>query len=94
MAATLSADAFDLPDAIGPQPADWRAWASCVGVDPELFFPERGETTRHAKAVCSRCLVCQECLEYALANAEKFGVWGGTSERERRKLRRQRAAGK
>ena len=73
---------------------DDRAWqdqAHCLGVDPDLFFPERGASTREAKDVCRGCEVRQQCLEYALANGEKFGIWGGLSERERRRLRRQRA---
>ncbi|MFM7306572.1 MAG: WhiB family transcriptional regulator [Actinomycetota bacterium] len=73
---------------------DDRAWqdqANCLGVDPDLFFPERGASTREAKEVCRGCEVRVQCLEYALANGEKFGIWGGLSERERRRLRRQRA---
>jgi WhiB family redox-sensing transcriptional regulator len=91
MAATLTPDAPNLPDAIGRQP-EWMQDANCRGVDPALFYPERGEMTRHAKAVCAQCPVRVECLDHALATAERFGVWGGTSERERRRLRRVRAA--
>ncbi|MFN5839908.1 MAG: WhiB family transcriptional regulator [Actinobacteria bacterium] len=69
----------------------WQDQANCLGVDPDLFFPERGASTREAKEVCKGCIVRGECLEYALANGEKFGIWGGLSERERRRLRRQRA---
>ena len=69
----------------------WQSRANCMGVDPELFFPERGASTREAKEVCRGCVVRTECLEYALANGEKFGIWGGLSERERRKVRRSRA---
>jgi WhiB family transcriptional regulator, redox-sensing transcriptional regulator len=69
----------------------WQHKANCMGVDPELFFPERGASTREAKEVCRGCVVRSECLEYALANGEKFGIWGGLSERERRKVRRSRA---
>lgn len=69
----------------------WADGANCLGVDPDLFFPERGASTREAKAVCRSCLVRDECLEYALTTGEKFGIWGGLSERERRRLRRQRA---
>jgi WhiB family transcriptional regulator, redox-sensing transcriptional regulator len=56
-----------------------------------LFFPERGASTKEAKSVCHGCEVRPECLEYALRHGEKFGIWGGMSERERRRLRRQRA---
>jgi WhiB family redox-sensing transcriptional regulator len=69
----------------------WQERANCLGVDPDLFFPERGASTREAKGVCGGCEVRLECLEYALCNGEKFGIWGGLSERERRRLRRQRA---
>ena len=69
----------------------WQEYANCLGVDPDLFFPERGASTREAKEVCRGCVVREECLEYALTNGEKFGIWGGMSERERRRIRRQRA---
>jgi WhiB family redox-sensing transcriptional regulator len=69
----------------------WQDFANCLGVDPDLFFPERGASTREAKEVCRGCVVREECLEYALANGEKFGIWGGMSERERRRIRRQRS---
>ena len=66
---------------------------SCRGMDPEVFFPDRGESLAPAKAICADCIVRDECLEYALDNRERFGVWGGTSERERRRLRRARREG-
>ena len=69
----------------------WQDNANCLGVDPDLFFPERGASTREAKEVCRACIVRVECLEYALGNGEKFGIWGGMSERERRRIRRARA---
>jgi WhiB family redox-sensing transcriptional regulator len=69
----------------------WQEQANCLGVDPDLFFPERGASTREAKSVCRGCEVRIDCLEYALAHGEKFGIWGGLSERERRRVRRQRA---
>jgi WhiB family redox-sensing transcriptional regulator len=68
----------------------WQERANCMGVDPELFFPQRGASTREAKAVCRGCVVREECLEYAITHGEKFGIWGGLSERERRKVRRAR----
>ena len=71
--------------------SSWQDLANCLGVDPDLFFPERGASTREAKEVCRGCIVRDDCLEYALANGEKFGIWGGMSERERRRIRRQRA---
>jgi WhiB family redox-sensing transcriptional regulator len=68
----------------------WQARANCMGVDPDLFFPERGSSTREAKEVCRGCVVRVDCLEFAIANGEKFGIWGGMSERERRRVRRAR----
>jgi WhiB family redox-sensing transcriptional regulator len=70
---------------------NWQDLANCLGVDPDLFFPERGASTREAKDVCRACVVQADCLEYALQNGEKFGIWGSMSERERRRIRRQRA---
>jgi WhiB family transcriptional regulator, redox-sensing transcriptional regulator len=75
----------------GPEERRWQERANCLGVDPDLFFPERGASTKEAKAVCRGCEVRADCLEYALSNGEKFGIWGGLSERERRRVRRQRA---
>ncbi len=66
----------------------WQRDALCAQTDPEAFFPEKGGSTREAKAVCQSCTVRAQCLEYALANDERFGIWGGLSERERRKIRR------
>lgn len=66
---------------------DWTA-ALCAQVDPELWFPEKGGPTVEAKAVCAKCLLRRQCLEYALSHDERFGIWGGLSERERRPLRR------
>lgn len=65
----------------------WRADALCAQVDPELFFPEKGGSTRGAKKVCGSCEVREQCLAYALANDQRFGIWGGLSERERRQLK-------
>ncbi len=66
----------------------WQERALCAQTDPEAFFPEKGGSTREAKKVCLGCEVRAECLEYALANDERFGIWGGLSERERRKLKK------
>ena len=67
---------------------EWQERALCAQTDPEAFFPEKGGSTREAKRICAGCEVRAECLEYALANDERFGIWGGLSERERRRLRR------
>lgn len=66
----------------------WQERALCAQTDPESFFPEKGGSTREAKKVCLACEVRSECLEYALANDERFGIWGGLSERERRRLKK------
>ena len=73
------------------QPVEWQTDAACTEVDPEIFFPERGGSSKAARSVCSQCSVRMQCLEYALNNKEQFGIWGGTSERERRRLRKERA---
>jgi WhiB family redox-sensing transcriptional regulator len=78
------------PAAWGAAPAgdeSWRLDALCAETDPESFFPEKGGSTREAKRVCTGCEVRAECLEFALTNDERFGIWGGLSERERRRLR-------
>ena len=67
----------------------WQDRALCAQTDPEAFFPEKGGSTREAKKICTGCEVKSECLEYALANDERFGIWGGLSERERRRIKRE-----
>jgi WhiB family transcriptional regulator, redox-sensing transcriptional regulator len=67
---------------------NWQERALCAQTDPEAFFPEKGGSTREAKRICAGCEVRAECLEYALAFDERFGIWGGLSERERRRLKR------
>ena len=69
-------------------PLAWQRDALCSHTDPEAFFTEKGGSTRDAKRICSGCDVRQQCLDYALANDERFGIWGGLSERERRKLKK------
>jgi len=66
----------------------WQERSLCAQTDPEAFFPEKGGSTREAKKVCVGCEVRAECLEYALEHDERFGIWGGLSERERRKLKK------
>jgi WhiB family transcriptional regulator, redox-sensing transcriptional regulator len=70
---------------------EWQERALCAQTDPEAFFPEKGGSTREAKRICLGCEVRSECLEYALAHDERFGIWGGLSERERRKLKKRPA---
>lgn len=71
-------------------PPAWKSKGICAGLDPEMFHPRRGEGEEAAKAICAQCPVQAECLEYALANVMRVGVWGGASERERRMIRRER----
>lgn len=75
----------------GTQDLSWQERALCAQTDPEAFFPEKGGSTREAKRVCLSCDVRSECLEYALGHDERFGIWGGLSERERRRLKRRSA---
>jgi WhiB family transcriptional regulator, redox-sensing transcriptional regulator len=65
----------------------WQELALCAETDPEIFFPEKGHSTREAKLVCRYCDVRERCLEYALEHDERFGIWGGMSERDRRVLK-------
>lgn len=71
----------------GNESMDWREYAVCAQTDPEAFFPEKGESTKEAKKICGNCEVRPSCLEYAVRNEERYGVWGGLSERERRAIR-------
>ena len=81
-----------IPAGLGAMPSDegdqWQERALCSQTDPEAFFPEKGGSTREAKRICQACEVKPECLEYALAHDERFGIWGGLSERDRRRLKR------
>lgn len=83
-----------LPRAAKYEPQKWMAYARCrdAEVDPDLFYPERGgaSTAEPAKRVCASCLVQNRCLKFALDNGEELGIWGGTSEAERRKIRHER----
>ncbi|ALL79995.1 hypothetical protein AD006_32625 (plasmid) [Pseudonocardia sp. EC080610-09] len=72
-----------------PTELDWRDRGLCAQTDPEAFFPEKGGSTRPAKRTCDRCEVRSDCLAYALEHDERFGIWGGKSERERRQIRRE-----
>lgn len=68
----------------------WKHRAACRGIDPDVFFPVTDEEAEEAKAICGVCPVRQLCLEHALSSREREGVWGGLTERERRRLIRQR----
>jgi len=73
-------------------PRTWRSLAACRGIDPMVFYPtaEDEAATEQAKAICCACPVRQPCLDHALVSREREGVWGGASERERRRMVRQR----
>jgi WhiB family redox-sensing transcriptional regulator len=73
-------------------PLKWQDDALCAQVSQEMFFPEKGGSTRDAKRICESCDVKAQCLAYAMQNGERFGIWGGLSERQRRALGKERAA--
>lgn len=79
-----------------PSPAedyDWMEHARCRGINPDEFFPADGTGVEIAQRVCAACPVVIECLDYALDNRIEHGVWGGASERERRRILRHRREG-
>lgn len=67
----------------------WHHKALCSQTDPEAFFPEKGGSTRDAKRVCAQCEVRERCLQWAIDHDERFGIWGGMSERERRRYKKE-----
>ncbi len=80
--------------AVDPEDQRWQEDANCRGEDPELFMPKRGVPITSARRICEECVVRIDCLEYALANYNydtDHGVWGGKSQQERKKIRRERA---
>lgn len=68
----------------------WRQRGACRGLDPEIFYPTSEDDAGEAKTICSACVVREACLEYALSNREGDGIWGGATEKERRRMIRQR----
>ncbi len=68
----------------------WRQRGACRGLDPEVFYPISDDDSAEAKSICGSCSAREQCLEYALSNREADGVWGGATERERRRILRQR----
>jgi WhiB family redox-sensing transcriptional regulator len=69
---------------------EWRMLGACRGLDASVFYPESDDDAEIAKQVCRECGVRTACLEFALESREKVGVWGGATERERRRMLRQR----
>ncbi|BAU95129.1 transcriptional regulator [Corynebacterium suranareeae] len=86
---TRTALEMTLDDLFGAVEQEWQEQALCAQTDPEAFFPEKGGSTREAKRICQGCPVRDDCLEFALEHDERFGIWGGLSERERRRLKRE-----
>lgn len=83
--------AATLADVASRSLGPWARQASCAEQDPEIFFPPKNDSGEAARATCARCPVREDCLAYALAADEKFGIWGGLDESERRALHRKRA---
>jgi WhiB family redox-sensing transcriptional regulator len=85
-----------MPDTIQIAPFDapvveerpWAVFSACRTADPSMFFGATRADERAALVVCSTCAVKEECLEFALGTRERFGVWGGTTERERKRMLR------
>jgi WhiB family transcriptional regulator, redox-sensing transcriptional regulator len=72
-----------------PSPPDmWQERAACFGVNPDVFFPASEEEAGTALSHCSRCRIREECLAWAIKNGERYGVWGGMTEQQRRRLTR------
>jgi WhiB family redox-sensing transcriptional regulator len=78
------------PATLAPMTHQWRQYARCLGADPDIFYPVAEDAGLAAKAICAVCPVREPCLEYAVTAREKEGVWGGRTEKERRRLIRQR----
>lgn len=77
-------------DIIEREPMAWSAYGSCASADPDLFFPGPGGDASLARVICRTCPVRRMCLDYAIETRQKFGVWGGMTESQRRRLRRDR----
>lgn len=75
-----------------PAPDSWRALAACKDSDTDIFYPGQGASCAPAKAICATCVSRAACLAFALDNCEMFGIWGGLSERQRRRMRHDRRA--
>ncbi|MDA8342069.1 MAG: WhiB family transcriptional regulator [Actinomycetota bacterium] len=85
MNATSTVEQFARATAAGGP--GWWQWGACRGMDPDIFFPDQGGDSKTPKEICHACTVEMECLDYALENRERFGIWGGQSERQRRSTR-------
>ena len=83
----LEIDVKNLPQQVSP-PDHWQELSACYGLDPEVFFPTTEEEAGLALSYCSVCQVREVCLAWAVRNGERYGVWGGTTEQQRRRLTR------
>ena len=79
-----------MPQVTGVALGEWTRQASCVEIDPESFFPPKGDPGIKAKQVCAQCSVRDDCLAYAIEADEKSGIWGGLNAAERQSLKRRR----
>ncbi|MCI6575023.1 MAG: WhiB family transcriptional regulator [Actinomycetaceae bacterium] len=77
----------------GASDRSWMEDALCAQTDPDIFYPEKGGSTAPATSVCNNCLVRAQCLEYAIANDIRHGIWGGTSDNDRKRIARERRMG-
>lgn len=85
--------ADDFPESAPKPMGDWVERANCLGLPTAMFFPERGVNAAPARDVCSRCVVRQECLDYALTPPmESFGIWGGVGRDKRQQMFKERSA--
>lgn len=66
--------------------------ALCAEVDPEMFFPDEGRSNKAARKICGKCEIEEQCREWAVAHPRLDGIWGGTTERERQKIRMRKTA--
>jgi WhiB family redox-sensing transcriptional regulator len=70
----------------------WTDSAACRGTDTEIFYPVNAEEEAEALSICATCPVRAQCLDYAIHNREAYGIWGGTTPEQRRRIRREQAA--
>ena len=70
----------------------WTQQAACRGADTEIFYPASPDEEAEALSICATCPVRAQCLDYAIRNRETYGIWGGTTAEQRRRIRRERAA--
>lgn len=72
-------------------PSDWMDGANCAGMDGDIFFTERGESTATARSICAECVIRRACAQFALDHNEKWGTWGGLSAKQRLLIKRRKS---